>query len=42
MGFEPMNTGFADARYIVLSMTYENYEALKSPVKYAKEFAQWC
>jgi hypothetical protein len=42
MGFEPMNTGFADATYPFVSDTYANYTTLKNPEKYAKESSQWC
>jgi hypothetical protein len=40
MGFEPMNTGFADSKYCLLSITCVNSKVLKNPVKYAREFAQ--
>jgi hypothetical protein len=42
MGFEPMNTGFADAPYPLFADTYANCTTPKSPEKYAKESSQWC
>jgi hypothetical protein len=41
-GIEPANTGFADSAYPLLSAIYGNSSVLKTPVKYAKEYAQWC
>jgi hypothetical protein len=41
MGFEPMNTGFAEPKSPALSVICGNRWALKSTEKYASESTQW-
>ncbi len=41
MGFEPMNTGFAEPIYPAFSGTYGNRWTFKSTEKYASDFTQW-
>ena len=41
MGFEPMNTGFAEPKSQALSGIYRNPSALKGTEKYASKSTQW-
>jgi hypothetical protein len=41
MGFEPMNTGFAEPKSLALSGIYGNPSALKSTEKYASDSTSW-
>jgi hypothetical protein len=41
MGFEPMNTGFADSKYPAFSGIYGNLSARKSTEKYVSDSTQW-